>query len=667
MRSPEPPRPDLAPERSAPRFSGLDGLRALAVLAVLLFHADAQLLPGGFLGVDLFFVISGYLITRLLLAELRATGGVDLAGFYLRRAFRLLPAVLVLLTAITIGCLTIWRDELPTLRGSLLSTVTYSGNWWLIEAHQSYFVASGRPPMTQQLWSLAIEEQFYLIWPLFLLVATAGLYRIWRRIGRPTGPAYPRRWPLPHRFGLLALLCLGLAIVSTAAMAWQAIRHDVPFEGDSSRVYFGTDTHAMGLLLGAMFGAWAERCRLTPRGWRVRRWVTDLVAVLALLAVGVCVVRIDQFSIALYRGGFGLVSLLAAIAVAGVARRGSRVGRLLDLRPFRLLAERSYAIYLWHWPVVVVTRPDVDLSIDHRWVLAIRLLVPLALAEASYRLVELPVRRLGSRYLAVRAARTGRTEPKSALRTPRLRPAPRYLAVLGLVGLFAVLLALPDGQPATPLEPAAATGPATLPPPSAPRAQVHRPPSKAALLAKAKADRASARKTVRPKRPAGSTKPVTGPAPVTPVISAYGDSVMLGAQTALSILFAGCDLHAVEGQQPYVTLAAVRSDHDAGRQQRTVVIHTGNNGVIRPSDLSQTLSDLGDRQRVVLLTDRVPTDWQNPNNDTINRIGTQFHNVVIVDWYADSNGSQGWFYNDGLHLRPDGAGHYANLVLAAAR
>ena len=648
----EPKRPGSAP--SSGRFSGLDGLRALAVVAVLLFHADAGLLPGGFLGVDLFFAISGYLITRLLLGELRRTGGLDLAGFYLRRAFRLLPAVVVMLVVIVLGSVTVWRDELPNVRGELLSTLSYSSNWWLIDAHHSYFVASGRPPMTQQLWSLAIEEQFYLIWPLFLLLSTAGLYRVGRRIGRLRGPAYPQRWPLPARFGGLALLCLALAGASTAAMAVQAVRSDVPFGGDSSRVYFGTDTHAMGLLFGAMFGALAERQRLAPKRWRVRRWVSDLGGLVALAALVGAVLRIDEFSPGLYRGGFGLISLLAAATVAAVARDGSRLGRCLDVRPLRWVAERSYAIYLWHWPVVVVTRPDVDLTADHRLVLVLRLVAPVLLAEVSYRLVERPVRRLGARYLSRRDA------SETVVSVPPARPrilAPRWLAVLGLVGLFAALMALPDGRPTDPLQPVAATVSIDVTSTPSPAATDSRRPT---------VRRAVPKKLVPVKKPAAVKAPAVK-VQSRPVISAYGDSVMLGAQSALGAAFGGCDLHAVEGRQPYVTLAEVRADHDAGRQQRIVVIHTGNNGVIRPSDLSDTLAALKDRSRVVLVTDRVPMDWQSPNNATIAGVAKRFRNVVLVDWYARSNGSRDWFYADGLHLRPDGAAQYSQLLLAAVR
>lgn len=151
-----------------------------------------------------------------------------------------------------------------------------------------------------------------------------------------------------------------------------------------------------------------------------------------------------------------------------------------------------------------------------------------------------------------------------------------------------------------------------------------------------------------------------------PAITAYGDSVMLGAQPAINADFPHSQVHAVEGRQPYVTLQEVRADQAAHALSPVVVIHTGNNGIIRPSDLSDTLTALKDRQRVVLLTDRVPRDWQGPNNDTIKRVGHQFANVVVLDWYSVSNGNSAWFYEDGLHLRPPGAAGYAARLLAAA-
>ncbi|MGI8665280.1 MAG: acyltransferase family protein [Jatrophihabitans sp.] len=658
------------------RLTGLDGLRALAALAVLVFHADATLLPGGFLGVDLFFVISGYLITRILLGELGQTGGLDLVRFYLRRASRLLPALLVLLVVVTLASTLIWRDETATLRASVLATLGYAGNWWLIGAHQSYFVATGRPPMLQHLWSLAIEEQFYLIWPLVLVLLSAGRHGWRRRIGRaPTSP-YPDRWPLPRRFGTVATASVLLALASAATMAALAIHEQVPYATDSSRVYFGSDTHSMGLLLGAAFGALAERLEFQPRRtWRIRRWVTDLIGLAALLVLLALFWRTSEFAPGVYRGGLLAVSAVATVLVSTVARRGSRLGRLLDIRPLRWLGERSYACYLWHWPVIVVTRPGIDLP-DERWlVLSVRIGLPLVLAAASYTLVERPARVLGQR----RLERQRRAPPRPARRQLR----PRLVGACGLATALVVLLAAPIGHgpagAAGALAPVAAVtgvtevtagGSAGAPVPDG-RAV----PTEGLMPTGRAAPDGSAVPTRLPASPAApastaaagpniraSAPPSTGP----PAITAVGDSVLLGARVALTAVDSRCEVHAVEGRQPYLSLQDVRAAHDAGRLAPVVAIHTGNNGLIRPADLTATLSALADRRRVLLLTDRVPADWQAPNNATITRLAKAFDNVVVLDWYALSRGNPSWFYPDGLHLRPVGAMNYARLITAAA-
>ena len=512
------------------RLTGLDGLRALAVLAVLVFHADPVLLPGGFLGVDLFFVISGYLITRLLLGELGRTGGLDLTRFYLRRAVRLLPPVLVLLAAVTTTSTLVWRDETATLRGSVLSTLGYVGNWWLIGAHQSYFVASGRPPMLQHLWSLAIEEQFYLFWPLALTLLAAGSHRWWRRLGR--GEPYPDRWPLPRRFGTVAAVSVLLALLSTSIMAVLAIRDQVPFGADSSRIYFGSDTHSMGLLLGAAFGAMAEKLAFQPaRNWRIRRWFTDLLGVASLAGMAVLVYRVDEFSPGLYRGGFLAVSAVAVVLVSTVARAGSRLGRLLDRQPLRWLGDRSYSIYLWHWPVIVVTRPGVDLP-DREWlVLGIRLVVPLLLASASYSLIERPCRRLGERYLAGRDQRAGTVRARSTLR-------PSLGGALGLAAVFVLVLAIP-ARPTPSLLPVAAVGGSDPTGPVASTTAEAAQPRPGSVSARPSAGRPAVR---RPAAPQHSISPASL------TVSAFGDSVMLGAQNTLATEFSRCDLHAVEGR-----------------------------------------------------------------------------------------------------------------------
>ena len=344
----------------------LDGIRAIAVVAVLLYHADVRWLPGGFLGVDVFFVVSGYLITSLLVEERRGSMTTDLKRFWLRRAKRLLPALFAMLAVTCAYAAVAVPDALYRLRTDVLAAATYSTNWWLIASKQSYFEALGRPPLLRHLWSLAVEEQWYLLWPLVFVLAM-GLVR-----------------------GRTERLVVPIVLAALASTVWMAIVFDP--SGDASRAYFGTDTRASGLLIGA-----AAAMVWTPWRWpwAARRRLAGLDAIgwLALLSLVAVMLQWGQTTSVLYRGGFLLVSVLSIVVVAVSVHPGATTFRAaLSLAPLRWLGSRSYGLYLWHWPVFMVTRQQDYPDMDGRTRFALRLGLTFALTELSFRLVERPVR-----------------------------------------------------------------------------------------------------------------------------------------------------------------------------------------------------------------------------------------------------------------------------------
>lgn len=347
----------------------LDGLRGAAVAAVLLYHAGH--LDGGYLGVDLFFVLSGFLITSLLLAERRTTGAIDLGAFWVRRARRLLPAVLVLLAGIALYAQVLARPvDLGGIRSDGLATLFYVANWRTILHGASYWDLSLAPSPLQHTWSLAIEEQFYLLWPL----AVAGLARL-------------RGGDLARVVGRLAV---GLAAVSTALFV--GLHH---LGMSDTRVYEGTDTRATALLLGVALAAYRPVV-----GERVPARVREAVGVAAAVVLGLLWLFLDGESRWLYRGGLPLASLLAVVVVGATVSSPSPVlGRVLAFAPLRGLGLISYGLYLWHWPIYVVvdqrngTYPLLgDTRFDGAALLAVKLALSLAAALASYRLVEQPIR-----------------------------------------------------------------------------------------------------------------------------------------------------------------------------------------------------------------------------------------------------------------------------------
>lgn len=347
-----------------PYLPGLDGLRAVAVIAVVLYHAGLSVW-GGFLGVESFFVLSGFLITSLLLVEWRHHEHISLSRFWMRRARRLLPALLLVIGAVVGFTLLVLPNEADGLTHDALASLGYVMNWHLILGSTSYFDPFARPPLLQHVWSLAIEEQFYLLWPLLFI---AGM-RVLRRIG-------------------LLIAVLVAALGSTLLMIWLYTPGV-----DPSRVYYGTDTRATALLLGAALAlVWLPGAVPASQSRRAGR-VLDVAGMAALAGLLASFLFIHDYQPWLYQGGFAAVSLATVVTIAAVVHPQARVlPGLLGVQPLRWLGQRSYGIYLWHWPVFMVTRPYADVPFDGWQLLVVRLAIVLVLTELSYRLVEMPIR-----------------------------------------------------------------------------------------------------------------------------------------------------------------------------------------------------------------------------------------------------------------------------------
>lgn len=629
----EPPAPVrlVQPAARMPHLRGLDGIRALAVAGVVVYHLGAPWMRGGFLGVDVFFVLSGYLITTLVLDEVEGTGRFSFRRFYARRARRLLPALGLLLLAMA-GVAVAMPSEAAELRGDIAAAAGYVSNWWQVLAERSYFEMVSRPPLLQHLWSLAIEEQFYLVFPLVVLLAL--------RAGRA-------------RVGQVAAV---LALVSTVTMAVLAIRGSAPVPNDPSRVYFGTDTHSMGLLVGAAMATvwmpWRTWQRSGPwwreRGSSVRRFeagVTDVLGVLALLGVLAAFVWVDEFSAALYRGGFLAFSLLAAVLVAAVADPAGILGRALGLQPLRWLGERSYGIYLWHWPVLMLTRPGVDLEASPWLATPLRLAAVLGIAELSYRCVELPVRNgsLGRVLAGVR--RPGGDGPRTLLRV-----------VAAAVGLLIV-----GGAATAALAqvPGATTDAAAWRPGAQPTMTSLRP-SPTHTTTSAPTPTVTSTPTPTP------TVAVVPPPPPPEEIggaSAFGDSVMLGAAAELAAR--GIAVDAVESRQFGTMVDQVRAVAAAGTLGHTVIVHGGTNGPIDEATLRAFL-DLTKDRRVYLVNVHVPRTWAGYDNDLFARVVPEYPNAHVLDWNTLAGGHRDWLYGDDIHLRTGGGRDgYADWLAAS--
>ena len=408
------PKPIKGGRRYMP---GLDGLRAIAVLAVIAYHLGAGWAPGGLLGVGVFFTLSGYLITDILLRQ-AGSGGIRLKDFWLARARRLLPALFAMLLIVIAWTTVFGPHQPPDFRTAALTAAGYVNNWWLIFHDVSYFAKFEAPGPLNHLWSLSIEEQFYIVWPFILL---AGL-KLFPERGGLRGGVRPR----------LARITLALAIASGVLMA-------VLYKPgiDPSRVYYGTDTRAVELLVGAALAMVWPSDRLHPRIQPGARRTLDFAGIVGLAVIAVMFLRSSEFSPFLYRGGFLLLSFATALAVAALAHPASKLANVVGCKPMRWIGERSYGIYLWHFPIIILTTPEgADAPGLARGLL--QLAATIAVAAISWKYLENPIRH-GALKTAVWAVWDGSWRRRTAgwPRRTALAASGAVVAV-AIAGLFGV-------------------------------------------------------------------------------------------------------------------------------------------------------------------------------------------------------------------------------------
>ena len=569
-------------------IASIDGLRAIAVTAVVLYHLGISWIPGGFLGVDLFFVISGYVITRLILDSINQSSALDLREFYAARLRRIYPAFIfmVVCTIIFIG---VWAPEaIKRFLSDLPYALTGSINWLLVARHQDYFEAIGRPPLLQHTWSLAVELQFYLIWPMILLT-------VLKYFGKKN----------------IARIALLIAITSGVTLFLVSLQLDQSNAQQVSHIYFGTDTHSLGLFLGsALAVSWIPQ-NLSADIEKRAQDVIDAIGVVGLLGLIAAFLFIDEANASLYQIAFPLAGIFGCLVIISLVHPASRFAPLISSAPFKWVGQRSYGIYIWHWVIFQVTRPSVDLT-GQSWALYLaRVLLVLALADISLRWVEIPFRQgmvqnwfRGMKY-----------------RSAKVKLRQQLSIVFSVITVLAVT-------------------------------------SSISVQAINKADQIAQNQVTQQEDETaiqddlGST---TG-------LWVTGDSVILGIRSKLESKEHISLINARVGRQAPELLAVMRVDQSSVPSS-PIVFNLGNNNALNEQTVIDIFEVVKNQPQVIVVNTSVPRAWKDANNAIISKVASGYPNVRLVDWDRVSKDRPELFAPDGVHLSPTGSDVYVDLVL----
>jgi peptidoglycan/LPS O-acetylase OafA/YrhL len=602
-------------------ITGLDGLRAIAVLAVIAYHLNFDWAAGGLLGVTVFFVLSGYLITDLLIAEFVTTDRIKFKNFWIRRARRLLPAMFTMLLVV-ITWVTVFKPSmLDRLEEDTVAAILYVSNWWYIFQDLSYFESFGPPSLLTHFWSLAVEEQFYILWPLLIVLVLK----------------------LKVKEGSLFSIILLGAIASAAAMT-------MLYEPgtDPSRVYYGTDTRVFSLLLGASLAViWPSR-RLSTNLPSEIRWKLDFVGLFALAFIFYMFWGTDQYQDFLYQGGMVAMSVASMLVVAVIVHPSSKLNTILSFKPLRWIGVRSYGIYLWHFPVIVLTSPQWGADAPSLVRTSLQVILILTFASLSWTFIENPIRK-GALTRFCRVVKRGEWRREKSFIGRFVTTAGILSVFLGIstIGLTTTSVALSKDNVINAIQQKVGKEKSPAENIKEPEQKPEQPP-----------------KEEKPEEQPNEKSPIeTPPVQEERSVTVIGDSVMIDVTPHLEEAFNKVDVDAKIGRQFREAEEIVQQKKSTGSLGDIVIIELGANGPLSDKKMCSLIEQIGIDRDVYMITTRVPKPWQQEVNESIKRVAGNFENVKVVDWFSFSESHLEYIGNDGVHLTLTGAEAYAKYLI----
>ena len=598
----------------------IDSLRALAVLAVIIYHVDVNYLPGGFLGVDLFFVLSGYLISSLIIKEYKKTGSVNLYNFYIRRARRLLPAVYFM---ITVGLVVMVLFNEVLLRKSHLDAIfgyIYSSNWWYIFHKLDYFDSFGAQSPFKHLWSLAIEEQFYMIFPLLFLLVN-------RKKKSKDGT-----YKLNKNF---LYVVLGLIIVSLIA-------HIILFDiNNISRIYFGTDTRAFSLLVGVVGAILYPIERLHAKVTLQQNMIYSVVSLVSIATLITVMIYTSEYNTWLYRGGFLLVAVLGLIVIISSGKQHTLMSRLLSFKPVVFIGKISYSLYLWHFLVLVLTTPVSEIGNPNIYFVILRVILTFVVAIVSYVFVETPIRKLGfKKYVSVIFKKMIKCSRKSRRVFASIATVLSVLFVMGIIGKGVPFISTAFIK----------------------EMEVNKETQFVNNGNNKENKEEQNNDSNKENKDNNENKDEKNNAEKKyNSVVVMGDSLTVDIGEKFQELYPGAVIDGKIGRQLYVAVEEAKSYSKYNNENSAIIFQLGTNGPFTESQIEE-LVKVFDKADIYFVNIKVPRAWEKTVNTALKQAQEKYPNVNIIDWYSVANSSKDLFEPDRVHLNQNGIVEMTTLI-----